>query len=164
MGASTVCVDASFVARLFLGPDDAGYWKVLEGWRAEGKTMSAPALVAYELTNVFYRCHRAGYLSLASARLALDAALGLPIRLEDDTDLHREAVAIAASAGSAATYDAHYLALARRLNAELWTADARLAHRAGPGGPTVRLVPKVLAPSAAMPGSAPEPAVPTPPA
>jgi len=149
MGVSTVCVDASFVARLFLGPDDAEFWEVLEEWHAEGTTMSAPALITYELTNAFYRCHRAGYLSLASARLALDAALELPIRLEGDAGLLRESVRIAAAAGSAAAYDAHYLVLAQRLSAELWTADARLARQAGPGGPTVRLVPKVLAPGPA---------------
>lgn len=149
MSASTVCVDASFVARLFLGPDDNGFWEILESWHAEGAAMCAPSLITYELTNVFYRCHRAGYLSLASARLALDAALGLPIRLEGDTGLHRDATRIAANAGSAASYDAHYLALAERLGTELWTADARLAREPGPGGPVVRLVPRSSAPGPA---------------
>ena len=151
MGTSTVCVDASFVARLFLGPDDVGFWEVLEHWRDEGTAICAPSLITYELTNVFYRCHRAGYLSLASARLALDAALDLPLRLEADAGLHREATRIAATAGSAAAYDAHYLALAKRLNAELWTADARLARESGPGGPTVRLAARSPAPSPTAP-------------
>ena len=140
MSDSTVCVDASFVAGLFLGPEDAGYWGVLERWHADGVSLYAPSLITYELTNVFYRCCRAGYLSAASARLALDAALGLPITLVEDPTLHGEAVRIAAAAGSPATYDAHYVALAKRLGVELWTADARLAQNAGEEASRVRLV------------------------
>jgi predicted nucleic acid-binding protein len=137
MSSSPACVDASFVGRLFLGPDDFAFWQLLENWYAEGKTMHAPALLAHELTNVFYRYRRAGYLSSASAKLALDAALGLPITLDDDAQLHRAAMRMAATA---ATYDAHYLALAERLGAELWTADAKLARHAAGSGVTVNLV------------------------
>lgn len=41
------------------------------------------------------------------------------------------ALHIAADLGLAATYDAHYLALAKQLDAELWTADARLVREVG---------------------------------
>jgi predicted nucleic acid-binding protein len=140
MSSSTVCVDASFVVRLFMGPDDLKYWVVFEGWCAEGKTIHAPGLMAYELANAFYRYHHAGYLSLASAELAVDAALGLPIRLETDGALHRAAMRIADTAGRPATYDAYYLGLAERLNAELWTADARLAREASTPRPVIRLI------------------------
>lgn len=140
MSSSTVCVDASFVVRLFMGPDDLRLWGVFEAWCTEGKTIHAPGLMAYEVANAFYRYHRAGYLSLVSAELAVDAALGLPIRLESDGALHRAALRIADAIGAAATYDAHYLALAERLNAELWTTDARLARDAGARGPVIRLI------------------------
>lgn len=142
MSSSTVCVDASFIARLFLGPDDAKYWAILDSWCAEQKSIYAPALIAYELANAFYRLQRAGRISLPAAELALDGALGLPVRLANDTDLHRAALRIASDTELPATYDAHYLALAEGLDAELWTADAELAHavtQAGRAGPTVRV-------------------------
>jgi len=40
----------------------------------------------------------------------------------------------------AAVYDAHYLALAERLGAEMWTADRRLCQAVGAALPWVRLV------------------------
>ena len=46
----------------------------------------------------------------------------LPIKLFGDADLHIQAVQLASRYGLLATYDAHYLALADHLEAELWTA------------------------------------------
>lgn len=140
MSNSAICVDASFVARLFLGPDEQPYWALLETWTGQGTTMYAPSLLAYEVSNVFYRYHRAGYLSLVSANLVIDAALGLPIRLQDDLALHRAAARIATMYQAAAVYDAHYLALAERLGAPLWTADAELARQSATTGIAVNLV------------------------
>jgi predicted nucleic acid-binding protein len=39
-----------------------------------------------------------------------------------------------------AAYDAHYLALARSLDVEFWTADARLARQVGERGPRVMVL------------------------
>ncbi len=140
MSSSAACVDASFVARLFLGPDDEVFWKVLENWQEGGGSLHAPSLLCFELANVFHRCRRAGYLSQATSELVLDAALNLPIRIDTDTSLHLAALRTAAAYESAATYDAHYLALAARLGAELWTADAKLAQNAAARGVAARLV------------------------
>ena len=140
MSSSAACVDASFVARLFLGPDDEVFWKVLEDWQESGGSLHAPGLLRFELANVFHRCRRAGYLSQATSELVLEAALDLPIRIDNDTSLHLAALRTAASSGSAATYGSHYLALAARLDAELWTADAELAECAASCGVTARLV------------------------
>jgi predicted nucleic acid-binding protein len=140
MSTSATCVDASFVLRMFLGPDDAEAWSLWEGWQVEGRSVHAPQLLAYEVTNVIYRYRRAGYLSLATAALAVDAALGLPIVRESPADLHGAALRLAADLGLPAASDAHYLALAKLLDAELWTADARLARDAGDLGPTIRVV------------------------
>ena len=140
MSNSTACVDASFVARLFLGPDEHPFWELLESWQAEGVSMRAPSLLTFEISNVFYRCNRACYLSLAATDLALDAVLDLPIRLDDDPALHRAALRIATTCGAAASYDAHYLALAERLGAPLFTADARLARQSAGTGVVVNLI------------------------
>jgi len=140
MSNSPICVDASFVARLFVGPEDGQAWKLLDGWSEEGRTVCAPTLLMYELANVFYRYHKAGYLSLVTTELVLEAALELPLRLEPVEALSKTALRLAASLKLPATYDAFYLALAERLNTELWTADARLQKKAGKEGPVVRVI------------------------
>jgi hypothetical protein len=50
------------------------------------------------------------------------------------------ALRLAAAFKFPSAYDAFYLALAERLNAELWTADTRLCSKVGTGGPAVRLI------------------------
>jgi len=47
---------------------------------------------------------------------------------------------LAEAHGLPATYDAHYLALAERLEAELWTADRRLYAAVQAAMPQVNLV------------------------
>jgi predicted nucleic acid-binding protein len=140
MSNSAICVDASFIARLFVGPEDGQAWKLLDGWSDEGKVVCAPTLLMYELANVFYRYHRAGYLSLVTTELVLEAALGLPLRLEPHEVLSKSALRLAEALKLPSTHDAFYLALAERLNAELWSADARLHKTVGTAGPVVRLV------------------------
>ena len=140
MGSSTICVDASFVLRMFLGPDDAEAWDRWESSLAEGSTFQAPSLLGYEVTNALHRYHRAGYLSSVSAEIALDAALALPISLEDSPSVHAAAFRLAGALGLPATYDAHSLALADQLGAELWTADAKLMRELGGRGPRIRLL------------------------
>ena len=140
MSVSAVCVDASFVLRMFLGPDDVEAWGRWDAWLVEGRIIHAPQLLAYEVTNAIYRYHRAGYLGLATAALAVDAALGLPITRESPVALHGAALRLAADLKLPATYDAHYVALANLLDAELWTADARLAREVGESGPVIRVL------------------------
>ena len=140
MSASAICVDASFVLRMFLGPDDVEAWALWDGWHAEGKSVHAPHLLAYEVTNAIYRYHRAGHLSLVTASLAVDAALGLPLTRESPAALHSAALRLAADLDLGATYGAHYLALAHLLDAELWTADARLVRQVGERGPVIRVL------------------------
>jgi predicted nucleic acid-binding protein len=88
--------------------------------------LCAPALLPYEVTNAVHRYERAGYLTAPTVDRALEALQALPIHLVEDPALHREALALARRHALAATYDAHYLALAERLGCELWTADRRL--------------------------------------
>ena len=140
MNGTVVCVDASLVLRLFLGPDDTRAWEQWDRWTAEGRTIHAPALLGYETANALHRFHRAGFLSRASRDVVLDAILALPIRLDNDAGLHRRALALATELALPAAYDAHYLALARSLDAEFWTADARLARQVGDRSPRVMVL------------------------
>jgi predicted nucleic acid-binding protein len=83
-------------------------------------------LLTYEVSNALYRYHRADMMTLATVRLALKAALALPVRLYGEPALHHRARDLAARFALPAAYDAHYLALADWLGGEFWTADRRL--------------------------------------
>lgn len=146
MDSSTICVDASFILGLFMGPDDEAAWRLWDSWLAEGSTIHSPALLGYEVANALHRYHLAGFLSFASADLVLDAALSLPVRLRSSRELHNRALRLASHLSLPETYDAHYLAVAEQVGAELWTADGRLAKHVGDVGdvrhrfPLVRLL------------------------
>ncbi len=108
--APAVCVDASLVARLFVGPDDARAWELFDAW-TEQEALCAPSLLIYELTDVFYRYHRAGLLDRATLQLLTDAVDALPLTLEPHSSLAEPALRLASTFGLDATYDAYYLAL-----------------------------------------------------
>jgi len=135
-----VCVDASFVVRLLLaGSDDHPAVLRWRQWREEGRVPVAPALLHYEVTNALHRYERLGELLVDEVDEALSIALLLDIRLVEDDDLHRRALASAREYGLGAAYDAHYLALGKRLGCEVWTFDRKLARTVGEKLPTLRL-------------------------
>ncbi len=126
--SNSVCLDASFVVRLLESTSpDAPAVRLWRQWSAEGRPLVAPALLFFEVTNALHRYVRHGLARPQTARALLDQALRLGIRLYTDADLHLEALTLARELRLPAAYDAHYLALARRLGAECWTADRRLA-------------------------------------
>ena len=125
--SSTVCVDANIVVRLVLFADDAiqGIW---ETWTSEEAQLVAPTLLRYEVANSLHQYQKHGLMQPETLRRALETALALPLTLYGDADLHRSALRLAETYRLPAAYDAHYLALAECLGAELWTTDARLVH------------------------------------
>jgi predicted nucleic acid-binding protein len=140
MNNSPVCVDANLVIRLVADPDDELVRSRWEQWDAENRRIAAPTLLFYEVSNALYRYQRAGMMSGAALRLALRAALSLPLRLHGEPDLHIRALDLAERLSLPAAYDAHYLALADWLGGELWTADQRLARAVRDTLPWVRAV------------------------
>jgi predicted nucleic acid-binding protein len=128
--SSPLCVDASLVVRLLVHtPESERVHDLWEDWQAAQRELVAPALLHYEVANALYRYERAGELRPDEVHQALDAGVRLPLRLVEDPALHAEAVILARRFELPAAYDAHYLAVAERLGAELWTADRRLAER-----------------------------------
>lgn len=128
MNRLMVCVDAALVIRRVAFPDDAPVQRLWDGWVEEKTGLIAPSLLHYEVTNALYRYQKQGWLKSETIAVSLDAALSLPIELIGDTELHRQARAIAERYNLSATYDAHYLAVCERMGIELWTCDQRLAN------------------------------------
>ncbi len=126
---NSVCLDASFVVRMLVGPEPLAQKAeaLWQQWLQEDVLLVAPALLPFEVTNALYRYVHAGHLPLALVQNLLAAALALDLRLFMDPELHQAALQTAHRLKLPATYDAHYVALAQRLGAELWTADQRLA-------------------------------------
>lgn len=131
MPNSWICVDASLVVRLVTDPNDRLVRSQWEQWESDGQRFAAPALIYFEVTNAIYQYQRYDRLSAKSGQLALEAALALPITLHSDVDLHQYALNLTQRYSLAATYDAHYLALAELLGTDFWTLDRRLFDAVG---------------------------------
>jgi predicted nucleic acid-binding protein len=128
----TVCVDASIILRYILQPDDAPIRKLWQSWISKEVRLVAPTLLFYEVTNGLYQQQRNKYLSPETIWKSLELALDLPINLVNEANLHLRAHEIAMQYNLPATYDAHYLALAEWMDADLWTADMKLINTLKP--------------------------------
>lgn len=141
MPRSPVCVDASFVVGILTPePWSTRALALWERWARAGVPVVAPTLLRYELASALRRKVARGFLAREDALRALREGLALGITFHDAPELSLRAFELAAQFGWAATYDAHYLALAEALDAELWTADERLVRTVRPVFPFVHSV------------------------
>jgi predicted nucleic acid-binding protein len=124
--SNTICIDAGPVVQLTAFPEAVEIQAIWERWDEQAATIIAPALLFYEVTNVLFRYMKHNIFTREMAYAALDASLALPIILIEDIELHQLAAVAAERFGLKAAYDAHYLALAERSGAELWTTDEKL--------------------------------------
>lgn len=131
----TVVVDASLAVKWIVRePGSNEALALLETWIRSGVVLSAPPLLLYEVSNVLHQLVRRGAIAHLDA-MELMGALGT-VPLNYETDPHATvvtALTLAHECGLSATYDAAYLALAESLGTVMWTADRRLADRAGVG-------------------------------
>jgi predicted nucleic acid-binding protein len=111
-------------------------------WKRLSRThqIVMPALARWEIANAFYRIGLAGKMSVQAVDSALVAMQQLAIRFEDGSGDHLRAIHLARQFSLKAAYDAHFLALAERLDCELWTADKELHRSVTRQFPWVRLV------------------------
>ena len=126
MNSSWICIDASLLVRLMMGPNATKLETQLADWEKSGIQLAAPSLVHYEVSNALYQYHRLEFISKEALLLAQDAVLALPVQLFSDNSLHKKAIQLATQFNLPAAYDAHYLGLAQHLGAEFWTADKKL--------------------------------------
>lgn len=87
---------------------------------------TAPALLWSEVTSVLNEMRWRGDLSLPLADATFERLLASPIERHASLKLYAEARQISRQLGWAKTYDAEYVALARRLDVGLVTRDERL--------------------------------------
>lgn len=126
---NVVVIDASIAVKWVIDePDSNKAEALLTMWGNKRIVMLAPALLAYEVTNVLYQNVRKGKITINRAREALANVLfiGLELDFSQDPDLGRRAMELAQRFNLPATYDPHYLALAERKGCEFWTADIKL--------------------------------------
>lgn len=126
--SNLVVVDASLAIKWVLNePDSDRALALLNQWNANKVVMIAPSLLSFEVSNAFYKNYLRGKLTFTRAKEAIQEVLSLGIELEfsEKPDLHHEAIVLSERYKLPATYDAHYLALAKRENCDLWTADLR---------------------------------------
>lgn len=125
MPSSWICLDASIIIRLVANPKDTKLVKQFQTWQAKHQLV-APHLLYFEVTNALHQYQKHQILSSGAVQSALKTAQALPVQLHSDALLHQQALQLADAHKLSATYDAHYLALAQRLGAGLWTADKKL--------------------------------------
>lgn len=140
MNNSLICVDASIIVDRLIGLDEDSLQTLWSGWIEDDTQLVAPQLIRYEVTNVLYQIAKKGRLSKEVTSEAIQMLITLPINLYNDPFLHDKAFGLAQELSLGATYDAHYLALARHLNCQFWTRDAKLARAAQTKYDWVRLL------------------------
>ena len=98
--------------------------------RQEQKIIHVPELWRAEVTSVLHQLGVRQGKSQEKIRWVVQAALKIaPKQISLDDDLCLNALDWAARLSQVKAYDAFYLALAERLNAEFWTGDKRLYNR-----------------------------------
>lgn len=126
-------VDASLAVKWLVEEDDSDKALALStDWGALGVQIEAPHLMLAETANALHRKVVDGQLALHAATLSIANLYSLGIKFHDPENIHAGAVRLAGQLNQGAVYDSVYLALAERLDCELWTADRRF-YRAAAG-------------------------------
>ena len=119
-------VDASLAIKWLAEEDDSdkAYALYLE-WDASGVQIAAPHLMLAETVNALHRKVVDGKLAPQSMSGILENMDALGVRFYNLPNMHGRAWQFADQLNQGAVYDSIYLALAERLDCELWTADRR---------------------------------------
>lgn len=126
-------IDASFAFRLMLpGPHQKRCQTLVTQWYREGYVLCAPTLWLYEITSALCKGVHFGQITRYEGQQALILAQRLGVQLFPPDDAQTTlAFDWTMRLKRSAAYDSFYLALAKTLHSELWTADKRLVNAAG---------------------------------
>ena len=136
---ATICVDASVAVSLLMVQDHP-VQAIWHAWVKAKRELICPALLPFEVVNAIHQYQRHGRISSLTALQLVGTLNLLPLAVKTPAQLHERAIHLAVAQGAAATYDAHYVALAALYGAELWTCDRRLATRFAPAYPAIHVI------------------------
>jgi predicted nucleic acid-binding protein len=138
--AKRVVIDANaLIALIAREPESEAVTVHVAGWIGDGVELHAPELARYEIANALTRKVSHGEVQaddLSAIWAELDA---LPIVYHPLVD-GVETISLAITLERRSAFDATYVALARGLDAELWTLDGPLARNAASHGLPVSLI------------------------
>ncbi|MCD6343977.1 MAG: type II toxin-antitoxin system VapC family toxin [Anaerolineae bacterium] len=126
-------IDASFAFNLILpGPRQKSCQTLVTQWHRDGYVLCAPTLWLYEITSALCKGVHFGQITRAEGKQTLLLAQKLGVQLFPPDDA-QTALAFnwTMQLKRAAAYDSFYLALAKTLRTDLWTANKRLVNAAG---------------------------------
>lgn len=128
---ATVIIDANFgVALVRLMPYSITCRTLIEQWIYQEITIAVPDLWDYEIVSALHWLHSQNMLKRDAMMGGIDFLFRLPFRhVPLDRGLAIGALDWTGRLGQGKAYDAQYLALAERLQAEFYTADKKLFNR-----------------------------------
>lgn len=103
--------------------------KHFEDYLKDADWITAPGLYIAEISNVFWKYHKFGNISLEQCERAIEYAINLPDEYSDDQELYKEAFLLGCKCNKP-VYDMFYIILARRNSGYLLTLDKKLAAEA----------------------------------
>ncbi len=124
----TVVVDSNILVAFGLSdePLHAQANQILATWKAAGTPLAVPRLFRSEITAVMRKVVYQQRITHEQGRGMLARLLMYPIEFHEDDALLKSAYELSNEFNRPRAYDAQYLALAKRLSCEFWTADERL--------------------------------------
>ncbi len=132
MKSDRVVVDTSLALKWAVQEDDSlSAHALLATWIAQGVSVLAPSLMAYEIANALHQRVRKGDLTPDDAEQALAQLYSTGINFRwpraagAAITLSVRALELARALGLGPAYDTQFLALAEREDCEYWTADRR---------------------------------------
>lgn len=125
---TNIVVDANFCYRVFVpNAQQTALRQQVNLWRNTNVLLHAPTLWHYELVSTLTKAVHFGQFKKDEAQIILDHLNTFEIELHPpDADLGKMAFAWTLQLQRAGAYDSFYLALAQKLQCELWTVDRRL--------------------------------------
>jgi predicted nucleic acid-binding protein len=131
--SDAVVIDANLALALVLPLPYMGRATALyDEWISLRIPLYVPMLWEYEVTSGVRKAVAQNAIAAADAQETLERVLRISVtRSAPDRELDVSALAWATRLSQIVAYDAQYLALAERLGAVFWTADRKLAIRAG---------------------------------